>query len=305
VAGDRREVPLGDGGAVVVRPARSSDVDGVAALFAGLELADRYRRFFSAYRPDRRFVESLVGTTPEQGVQLVAVVVPSRGDDDGRIVAEAGYRLLPDGDGELGITVAADWRGWLGPFLLDALASAAAGRGVPNLEADVLLENRAMLALLHARGDALLSHDDASSVRVLISTAGDTPTWPPAAAPGRILVESPGHAWAGAAEARRRGLSVISCPGPTSRRRACPALEGRPCPLAATADAIVVSRPPADDRWAALPAAHRRVHAGVPVCLEVAGRSGPDGDDAAPARAELLDRVAQMARPASPPPPSR
>lgn len=53
-------------------------------------------------------------------------------DDGERIVGEAEYILLPGGDGELAITVAPDWRGWLGPYLLDTLLEVAASRGVAN-----------------------------------------------------------------------------------------------------------------------------------------------------------------------------
>ena len=50
------------------------------------------------------------------------------------------------------------WRGWLGPYLLDALVSAARDRGVPGLEADVLVTNQPMLALLRSRGCATMDH---------------------------------------------------------------------------------------------------------------------------------------------------
>jgi GNAT superfamily N-acetyltransferase len=66
----------------------------------------------------------------EGGYRLVAAV---SGPEDA-LVAEAGYAILPDGDGEFAFTVAPGWRGWrLGRYLLDAIVAAAAGRGVPNL----------------------------------------------------------------------------------------------------------------------------------------------------------------------------
>ena len=52
------------------------------------------------------------------------VAIVSGAED--RLVAEAGYALLPDGNGEFALTVAAGWRGWLGPYLLDAIVTAAA-----------------------------------------------------------------------------------------------------------------------------------------------------------------------------------
>ena len=59
-----------------------------------------------------------------------------------RIVAEADYFLLDNGNGELAVTVAADWRGWLGPYLLDALIEAAAARGVANLRQSDLVSRQ-------------------------------------------------------------------------------------------------------------------------------------------------------------------
>jgi GNAT superfamily N-acetyltransferase len=58
---------------------------------------------------------------------LVAAV---SGPEDA-LVAEAGYAILPDGDGEFALTVAPGCRGWrLGRYLLDAIVAAAAARGV-------------------------------------------------------------------------------------------------------------------------------------------------------------------------------
>jgi hypothetical protein len=78
--------------------------------------------------------------------------------------------MLPDGNGEFALTVAAGWRGWLGPYLLDAIVTAAAARGVPNLEADVLYENTRMLTLLASRGYVTLRGQSAE-VRVAIGAA--------------------------------------------------------------------------------------------------------------------------------------
>ena len=103
-------------------------------------------------------------TRPEDegGYRLVAVV---SGAEDA-LVAEAGYAIMPDGNGEFGLTIAAGWRGSLGPYLLDALAAAAAVRGVPNLQADILLAHSPMLALVACRGcttlDIMLNREDLS-----------------------------------------------------------------------------------------------------------------------------------------------
>ena len=278
----RRRVPLPGGGVLTVRPVATTDVDGLVALYDGLSDDDRYRRFFSGFRPPRSFFERLVNVGERGGFGLVATM-GAGGDVAGgaRIVGEASYELLPNGDGELAITVAADQRGWLGPYLLDALVEAAAARGVRNLEADVLVTNGRMLALLRSRGYATMGSNDWTTLRLVVGTAGRTPVWPAGrSATGhtdrpKVLVEVASGRWHAAAEADAAGLQVIACSGPRGARPRCPVLAGRPCPLAAAADAIVVSNAPDDERWRALLEAHTDLHPGVPVCVERRAGRGP------------------------------
>jgi hypothetical protein len=302
-AGTRRTV-LPDGRTLVVRAVTADDVDGLADLYGGLSDDDVYRRFFSAYHPDRRFFERVASASDRGGFGLVAVVDEPAGE---RIVAEAGYELLPNGDGELAMAVAGGWRGWLGPYLLDALVEAAATRGVPNLEADILVTNAGMLSLIRSRGYVTVANDDWVSVRVVISTSGRVPTWPGPHTRPRILVEVPGARWHAGMAAETAGLQVLACPGPLGSQTRCPALAGKPCPLAAEADAVVVSHVADDERWDALVAAHPHVHPGVPVCVEVPrGVKPPAGDpDVAQVSADEGDAavvafVNRLARPRPP-----
>ena len=210
------------------------------------------------------------------GFGLIAAI---EGPDNGsRIVGEATYELLPDGDGELGITVAEDARGWLGPYLLDALVEAAAARGVPNLEADVLVTNRRMLMMLRARGYAVIDHDQQPAiVRVVIGTTQRAPTWPGNHDRPRLLVEAPGGRWHAEEAARAAGFHVLTCPGPLLGWSHCRALDGEPCPLAVGADVIVDAVP--HEAGLSLLDAHRRVHPSVPVCVELpSGESDLDAD---------------------------
>lgn len=267
-----REVPgtraarLPGGRSLTVRPVRPDDLEGVAELFASLPTKDLYLRFFSAYCPDREFVERVVHLDGERGLALVAVV-------DDKIVAEADFHVQDGRDPELSIVVAQDHRGWLGPYLLDALLEAAAARGFQNLEAEVLLANTSMLALLRARGYAVVDHPDAGTAHVLVGTTGPTPTWAGRHDRPRLLVEVPGGFWRHASEARALGLDVLVCPGPRpGHERRCPAVSGAPCPLAAGADAIVMGLPPSDPSTATIAASHRGL-ARVRRC------SPADGDD--------------------------
>jgi hypothetical protein len=161
-----RTVSLAGGRTLTIRTVTRADIDGLDALFEGLCDEDRYRRFFGFSHPGRRFLEQMTRAEEQGGYRLVAVV---SGLED-NIVAEAGYAMLPDGNGEFALTVAAGWRGWLGPYLLDVLVAAASARGVPNLQADILLENTPMLALAASRGYATLNRGS-SEVRVAIDAA--------------------------------------------------------------------------------------------------------------------------------------
>jgi hypothetical protein len=166
------------------------------------------------------------------------------------------------------MAVARPWRGTLGSSLLDALVETAAAGGVPNLEAEVLTVNRPMLGLLRSRGAAVMEHGGWSVVRLLIGTSGGVPSWPAFDDRPRVLVEAAGGRWHAEDEARAAGFVVLTCPGPEAGHPNCPVLDGKPCPLAANADVIVVSDPPDDVRWQALLAAHADVHPDVPVCLD-------------------------------------
>lgn len=274
---------LPDGRRLVVRQLDGSDTAAVSALYHGLSDEDRRLRFFSTFRPTEAFVRRwLTGGPKGDGLVLGAFV-------DGELAGEAGYSLLANGNAELGVTTNAAWRGWLGPFLLDHLVEAARQRGVPNLEAQIRLDNGPMLALVRSRGFAVVEHPDWSEVRVVIGTDGRVPGWP--ADPGsgrrpRVLVEAPGGRWSGEKAVVAAGFDVITCPGPGGRPgRRCPVLEGRPCPLVEGADAIIVAgyeRPPFDT----LATAHRDGHPETPVV--VAGRTPPD-DAVAEVAARLAD----------------
>src|SRR4051794_29660209 len=132
---DKPEViSLADGRTLTVRTAGPGDADALLRMYESLSADDRYRRFFSVSRPQRRTVQRLLDTAGDSSLWLVAVT------DDGAVVADVGYSGLPDGDAELAITVTEPWRGWLGPFLLDLLCHRAAAHGIANLRANVLVE---------------------------------------------------------------------------------------------------------------------------------------------------------------------
>ena len=261
-----RVVELSSSRTLTIRPVHDDDLDRLGHLYDQLSPDDLRRRFFSVVPAPRRFLERWIRRTSEEGCCLVAEVHDS--DDGGHeIVADAGYVLLPDRSGELAITVHPRWRGWLGHYLLDALIEAAAERGVPCLQADVLLENRQMLSLLNARGYATIDHPDWNTIRVVVGTTERTPAWPGEHDRPRVLVEVPGARWHAEQAALDAGYQVMSCPGPRPGPGGhCPVLEGHSCPLAEGADAIVFSLSMEGPGQEIL-AQHRARLPETPVCL--------------------------------------
>jgi len=230
------------------------------ALYASLSSADLHWRFFAGSRPPPHFFETWSSIEAEGGFDVGAFV------DDGDetiLVGEAGYALLASGDGELGMAVGPAYRGWLGPWLLDVLMRHAADRGVPNMQALVLIENSAMLSLAERRGYAVLDHPEWGTVRLTMSTAGSVPSWPALHARPRVLVEADLSRRSTEEALRGAGFDVAICGGPCRQAGRCPVLAGEPCPLVEGADAILVDLPPDDPRTAALISAERLIHPGV------------------------------------------
>lgn len=271
-----RHVALPGGRRLSIRPMRRSDAPGIVALYAALGEEDVYRRFFASRPPSASFVEKMATITTRGGVGLV-VTVPRRGREAAvtaggggrapqeRIVAEATCEPLTDGDGELGITVAPGVRGWLGPYLLDALLEDAAAAWIPNVQADVLLTNKPMLTTLCRRGIAVMTSDVRSSIlRVVVGTVRDVPSWPAASGRNRVVVEVQGGRWHATKDLEAAGYDVVGCGGPPGGWANCPPMRGEPCPLAAEVT-VIVNAVPAGAR-AALIDSHRHVHSRVPVC---------------------------------------
>lgn len=233
---------LPGGGRIEVRAMRPSDAESLAELYRSLAPEDLQRRFLAPYRPPPSFFERWAGLAERGGHGIVALHRPSDGGP-AELVGEAGYAPLPNGNAELAMTIRPQWRGWLGAYLLDALAELAAGDGFADLEAEVLSSNGPMLALLRSRGAAVVGHDGWTTARLVIATSGRTPSWPPHDHRPRVLVEGSGTRWAGERAAEEAGFEVITCPGPDGGRhprRRCPLLDGDRCPLVDGADAVVV-----------------------------------------------------------------
>ncbi|MEL7157082.1 MAG: hypothetical protein AAFN30_10830, partial [Actinomycetota bacterium] len=267
----------------------AADGPALEQLHQRLSPTDVHRRFFTGAKPPASFFERWASISEQGGLDLGAYLDTEEGST---LVAEAGYALQSDGDGELGITVDTDARGWLGPWLLDLLLRHAADRGVPNMQAVVLGENKAMLAMAAKRGYAVLGHPEWSKIRLTMSTSGHAPSWPRPHPRPRLLIESDRTRWIGEDELRDAGLDVAVCAGACQDTGHCPVLNGEPCPLVEGADAVVIDLPPGDPRFAELVAAERLIHPAVRLIPGYAATT--DGTQKRRRATDVLDDLADL-----------
>ncbi len=274
-----RDVDLPGGERLQFRETRPDDAPALEALFAGLDAESRYRRFFTAAGPSPDYSNRLSRIVERGGIGVVAVDTST-----GTIVAEADAEPLDDGNAEIAVTVDRAWRGWLGPYLLSLLRRQAARHGMANLEAEILACNRPMRALTRSCGEALLPQPDWQTVRVVIASDGTVPSWPSTEKP-TVLVELRTTSVEALAQLVEAGYEVLACTGRTRGGPPCPMLandvlasdpgaDDGDCPLAATADVIVVAVPDDDERQR-LVDLHRRRHAHVPVVSVEVGPGHP------------------------------
>src|SRR5215218_357863 len=141
-----RDVILRDGSALRLRSPRPEDEPAIKAFFDGLAPESRYMRFHGHGRTDivARDYASADGDTR---VALLAHL----GE---RVVAVAGYdRLNEPGAAEVAFAVADDLHGrGLATRMLEQLAGVAAQRGLRRFDAEVMGDNRPMLAVFAGAG---------------------------------------------------------------------------------------------------------------------------------------------------------
>jgi RimJ/RimL family protein N-acetyltransferase len=160
--GDRKEpamtaasqpelVTLRSGDVVQVRQVQPADASALARAYANLGEQSRYRRFFTVM-PElpEATLKAAVEVDHTDHEALVAIPVPSA-----EIVGECRFVRLPDepDTAEVGVTVIDSWQGrGLGSALLARLSERALEAGIEYFTAEVLAENRTVLALLPRLG---------------------------------------------------------------------------------------------------------------------------------------------------------
>ncbi len=129
-------------GGVAVRAVGPGDAAGIGRLLVGLDADARYRRWFGAGTDLRAAVAWAAAPDPATDDGLVAMF-------GGEVVGHAVLAVAADGRGEVAFEVAAAWRRHgIAGALLAGLEDCARTRGLTAIYAEVLGENRDMLAVL-------------------------------------------------------------------------------------------------------------------------------------------------------------
>ncbi len=140
---------LRDGGVVHLRPIRPDDAPAVERFHAGQSAESVYLRFFAPLRRlSTRELERFTRVDHVDRVGLVATL----GED---IVGIGRYDRLPEptGSAEVAFNISDSHQGrGIGSVLLEHLAAAARERGISRFTADVLPQNRKMIAVFGEAG---------------------------------------------------------------------------------------------------------------------------------------------------------
>jgi RimJ/RimL family protein N-acetyltransferase len=164
-------VTLRSGDIVRMRQVQPDDAPALVRAYANLGEQSRYRRFFTVM-PElpEATLKAAVEVDHTDHEALVAVPLLST-----EIVGECRFIRLPDqpDTAEVGVTVVDAWQGrGLGSALLARLSERALEAGIEYFTAEVLAENRTMLALLPSLGQVETeSHGPVVSARVELAEA--------------------------------------------------------------------------------------------------------------------------------------
>jgi acyl-CoA hydrolase/RimJ/RimL family protein N-acetyltransferase len=163
---DELTVNLKDGRTVMLRPAMSSDAQGIRELFHHLSEEDVYTRFFRNVRGLSDLeVQRLCNVNYETEVAFVAT---TGAREEARIVAQSCYFINTETQlADTAYMVHPEWQGsGLGSALQSCMIAHAKRRGLRGFEADVLVGNARMLHLARSGATHVESHTEDGTVHV-------------------------------------------------------------------------------------------------------------------------------------------
>jgi acetyltransferase len=140
-----RAIALRDGTALRLRPIRPEDEPALQDFVRAMTPEDRRMRFFAPIQElSHEFAARLTQIDYDREMALIA-----RAPDDPAILGVARIAADPDNlRAEYAVAVRSDWKArGLGYALMQAIIDVARRRGTSEIFGDVLVENRAMLAL--------------------------------------------------------------------------------------------------------------------------------------------------------------
>ena len=156
---------LRDGEQIVIRPIRPEDRSELAAGMQRLSPESRYRRFLTPASELSAAQLSYLTEVDHSDHEALVALQPETGHGIGvaRFVRSPEDRELA----EVAVAVADSWQGrGVGTALLGRLAERARAEGVSRFTAEVLAENRPMLELIDAIGEAHVVDRDQGSVAI-------------------------------------------------------------------------------------------------------------------------------------------
>ncbi len=170
---------LRNGMAVTIRAVRPDDRERLIAAFEKLEPESIYARFFS-YKDELTDAELKHYTEVDFDRRVVLLVTTGAGEDE-TVIAGGSYTAYASSSdahsAEVAFVVEEDYHGLgLAGRLLHHLGLIARERGIERLEAEVLPDNRAMLAVFKRSGLSITEERLDGAIRVTMDLPGESHT---------------------------------------------------------------------------------------------------------------------------------
>jgi RimJ/RimL family protein N-acetyltransferase len=176
-AGNYDEIEvLKSGMRVRIRSIRPDDKHRLSEAFRNLETESIYTRFF---HHKKALSDDELRAATEVDFENVVALVVTTGTGENEVIIGSGRFAAFDAtnnlrSAEVAFTVEEDYQGQgIAGCLLRHLVEIARGKGVSQFEAEVLLENKAMISVFERSGLPMKSESGGGSLHVTLSLAGE------------------------------------------------------------------------------------------------------------------------------------